>query len=94
LASVERRDVGLFDFVPHDHHESHDLAMDHSDGRVFYSLRSPRAEGVFVSRRDRLEPTMSRNGCRRTGTLIGLAEPRSRARQLIWERFEVIGEQS
>src|SRR5829696_2829509 len=62
FATIERRNVELFDFVVDDHHESSDLVLDYGEGGVVYSPSSPRAERSFVTRLDQLlgyEPEMA-----------------------------------
>src|SRR5215217_1199253 len=54
FATMERRNVELFDFVGGDHHESGDLALDYGYRGVVHSLSGPRAERIFVTRLDQL----------------------------------------
>lgn len=54
FATMERRNVDLFDFVVDDHHEPSDPALDYGDSGVVHSLLSPRPERIFVTRRDQL----------------------------------------
>jgi hypothetical protein len=54
FATMERRNVDLFDFVVDDHHESSDLALDYGDRGVVHSLSSPSAERILVTRLDQL----------------------------------------
>src|SRR5215208_1289946 len=62
FATMERRNVDLFDFVVDDHHESSDLALDYGEGGVVHSLSSPSAERILMTRLDQLlgdEPEMA-----------------------------------
>src|SRR5215218_8625364 len=62
FTTMERRNVDLFNFVVDDHHESSDLALDYGECRVVYSLSSPSAERILMTRLDQLlgdEPEMA-----------------------------------